>query len=148
MAGQAAQLDAVMPPRGKEYRVRSPSVVALTGLIVIEGLIGTLAILPVLKYMMDHRALPTIFGIRALSGPFEALGNDAMLVTGLVFVVVSGLRFLAAYWIWNLRMDGVVLELLLLGVSVPFWYGFAVPFGPVLGIPIVILLFLTRGSFH
>jgi hypothetical protein len=80
-------------------------------LIVIEGLIGTLGVLPVLKYMLDHRALPTIFaGIRALSGPFEAIGIEAMLVSGLVFVVLSGLKFLAAYWIWNLRMDGVVLE--------------------------------------
>jgi hypothetical protein len=123
-------------------------VVALTILIVIEGLAGTLGVLPVLKYMLDNRALPTVFaGIRALSGPFEALGNDAMLATGLVFVVVSAFRFLAAYWIWNLRMDGFALELILLGLSIPFWYGFAVPFGPVLGIPVFILLILTRSSF-
>jgi len=129
--------------------VRSPLVVALTILIVIEGLAGTLGVLPVLKYMLDNRALPTIFaGIRALSGPFEALGNDAMLATGLVFVVVSAFRFLAAYWIWNLRMDGFALELILLGLSIPFWYGFAVPFGPVLGIPVFILLILTRSSFR
>ena len=128
--------------------MRSPLVVALTILIVIEGLAGTLGVLPVLKYMLDNRALPTIFaGIRALSGPFEALGNDAMLATGLVFVVVSAFRFLAAYWIWNLRMDGFALELILLGLSIPFWYGFAVPFGPVLGIPVFILLILTRSSF-
>ena len=124
-------------------------VVALTILIVIEGLAGTLGVLPVLKYMLDNRALPTIFaGIRALSGPFEALGNDAMLATGLVFVVVSAFRFLAAYWIWNLRMDGFALELILLGLSILFWYGFAVPFGPVLGIPVFILLILTRSSFR
>ena len=129
--------------------MRSPLVVALTILIVIEGLAGTLGVLPVLKYMLDNRALPTIFaGIRALSGPFEALGNDAMLATGLVFVVVSAFRFLAAYWIWNLRMDGFALELILLGLSIPFWYGFAVPFGPVLGIPVFILLILTRSSFR
>jgi hypothetical protein len=70
-----------------------------------------------------------------------------MLATGLVFVVVSAFRFLAAYWIWNLRMDGFALELILLGLSIPFWYGFAVPFGPVLGIPVFILLILTRSSF-
>ena len=128
--------------------MRTPLVIALTTLIVIEGLVGTLGVLPVLKYMLDHRSLPTFFaGIRALSGPFEALGNDAMLASGLVFVIVSGFKFLAAYWIWNLRMDGVVLELILLGLSIPFWYGFAVPFGPVLGLPVFILLILARGSF-
>ena len=112
--------------------MRPPMVIALTILIVIEGIAGSLGVLPGLKHMLVHRALPQIFaGIRALSGPFEALGIDAMLATGLIFV--SGFQFLAAYWIWHLKMDGVVLELILLGVSMPFWYGFAVPFGPVLG---------------
>jgi len=128
--------------------MRTPVVIALTILIVILGLAGSLAVLPTLKYMLDHRALPTTFaGIRALSGPFEALGIEAMVPAGLVFVVVSGLQLLAAYWIWNLRLDGVVLELILLGLSIPFWYGFALPFGPILGLPVLILLILTRKSF-
>ena len=33
-----------------------------------------------------------------------------------------------------------MLQLILLGVSAVFWYGFAVPYGPVLGIPQVILI--------
>jgi hypothetical protein len=53
-----------------------------------------------------------------------------MLVAGLLFVVVSALKLLAAYSIWNLRMDGVVLQLILLAVSAIIWYGFALPFGP------------------
>jgi len=127
---------------------RTASVIALTVLIVIYGLIGSLGNLPVLKYMLDHRAYPTIFGgITALAGPFEPLGIDAMFVTGLVFAVVSGLNLLAAYWVWNLRMDGVVLELILLGLSIPYWYGFAIPYGPILGLLILLLLVVTRKSF-
>jgi hypothetical protein len=36
----------------------------------------------------------------------------------------------AAYRIWNFRMNGVVLQLILLALSAIFWYGFALPFGP------------------
>lgn len=127
---------------------RTAPIIALTVLIVIYGLIGSLGNLPVLKYMLDHRAYPTIFGgITALAGPFEPLGIEAMFVTGLVFSVVSGLCLLAAYWIWKLRMDGVVFVLILLGLSIPFWYGFAIPYGPILGFLILLLLVVTRKSF-
>jgi di/tricarboxylate transporter len=37
-----------------------------------------------------------------------------------MFVVVSALKLLAAYWIWNTRRDGAILELILLGVSTVF----------------------------
>jgi hypothetical protein len=44
------------------------------------------------------------------------------------------------------RLDGGVLQLILLGVSAVFWYGFAVPYGPVTGIPQLILLALAWSS--
>jgi hypothetical protein len=36
-----------------------------------------------------------------MGGPFESLGIDALIVAGIIFVVVSGMRFLAAYWLWQ-----------------------------------------------
>ncbi|TAK12946.1 MAG: hypothetical protein EPO32_07010 [Anaerolineae bacterium] len=128
--------------------MHSPQLKALVILVVIEALISTLGILPILQYAFTHKSLPTIAGIiKALSGPFEALGLNTLIVAGLVFVAASSLKFLAAYWLWNLRMDGAVLQLILLGVSSIFWYGFAVPYGPLLGIPQVILIALAWGSF-
>src|SRR5215831_15272512 len=53
-----------------------------------------------------------------------------MLVASLFFVVESALTLLPAYRIWNLRKDGVVLQLILLALSAIFWYGFDLPFGP------------------
>jgi hypothetical protein len=41
-----------------------------------------------------------------MGGPFESLGIDAFLVTGLVYVVVSALKILAAFWLWDSRKDG------------------------------------------
>lgn len=114
---------------------------ALLTLVVIEALISTVGVLPVLQYAITHGRLPVIFGgIRALGGPFESLGMNAFIVAGLIFVAMSALKFLAAYWLLNLRLDGAVLQLILLGVSAIFWYGFAVPYGPLLGIPQVILI--------
>ncbi len=138
MAGQASWRDA---------HVRTPLVIVLTVIIVIDGLGWILGVLPTLQYMLHHRELPTLAGIRLLSGPFEALGIDAMIVAGLSFVIVSGFKLLAAYWVWNLRMDGAVLELILLGISIPFWYGFALPLGPLLGLTELVLLILTWKSF-
>jgi hypothetical protein len=110
--------------------MRSPWVTALTVLVLIDAIGWAVGVLLSLNYIFSHRTLPTLAGIRLLSGPFEALGIDAMLVAGLLFVVVSALKLLAAYWVWNLRMDGIVLQLILLALSAVFWYGFALPFGP------------------
>jgi hypothetical protein len=85
---------------------------------------------------------------RALSGPFEALGIDAFIVSGLIFVAVSAFKFLSAYWLWNMRQDGAVLQLILLGVSAIFWYGFAIPYGPLLGIPQFILIALVWNTLE
>jgi hypothetical protein len=127
--------------------MRTPLLKALVILVVVDALISTVGVLPILQYALTHRSLPTIAGsIRALSGPFEALGIDALIVAGLVFVAVSALKFVSAYWLWKVRLDGAVLQLVLLGVSAIFWYGFAVPYGPLLGIPQITLIALAWGN--
>jgi hypothetical protein len=120
----------VRPLSSRRWSVRSLWVKALTALVLVDALGWAVGVLLTLNHVFSHRTLPTLAGIRLLSGPFEALGIDAMLVAGLLFVVVSALKLLAAYWIWSLRKDGVVLQLILLALSAVFWYGFALPFGP------------------
>ena len=116
----------------------------LVALVMIEATISTVGVVLILRYALVNKTLPMIAGLfRALSGPFEALGIDALIVAGLAFVAISAFKFLAAWWLWNGQLDGAVLQLILLGVSSIFWYGFAVPYGPVLGIPQVILLVLV-----
>jgi hypothetical protein len=116
-------------------------------LIVIDALGWALGVLPVLRYAVQHGELPTVVGIKALSGPFEALGLNALVVAGIVFVAISFLKHLAAYWTWNLRLDGPVLEPILLAVSAIFWYGFALPFGPLLGPAQLVLMALAWKDF-
>ena len=38
-----------------------------------------------------------------LGGPFERLGLDSLIVAGMLYVIVSGLKILAAYWLQNSR---------------------------------------------
>ncbi len=78
-----------------------------------------------------------------MGGPFESLGIDALIVAGIIYVVVSALKIMAAYWLWHSRKDGAVLGLILLGLSMVFWYGFALPLGPLLGIAQLVLLLLV-----
>ena len=127
--------------------MQTPLITALTILILIDSLGWTFGVLPVLKYATVHRTLPIVGGIRLMSGPIEALGIEALIVTGIVFVVVSALKLLAAYWIWHGRMDGAILQVILLGLSAIFWYAFALPFGPLLGVIQVVLLALAWQSF-
>ncbi len=116
---------------------------ALVSLVVVDGLGWALGVLAPLYYALTRRALPRVAGIRLLSGPFESLGLDGMMVAGLMFVVVSALKLLAAYWLGQGRLDGAVLQLILLGISTIFWYGFALPFGPMMGLPQLVLLALV-----
>jgi hypothetical protein len=115
----------------------------LSVVVYIDAFGWLIGVIPTLYYAFTHRTLPTVGGIRLLGGPFETLGIEALIVAGIVYVVVSALKIMAAYWLWNSRKDGAVLELILLGLSTVFWYGFALPFGPPLGITQVVLLALV-----
>ncbi len=117
-------------------------------MVVFDALGWAFGVLPALKYALSHRTLPTVLGIRLLSGPLEALGIEAVISAGLVFVVVSGLKLMAAYWIWHARMDGAALLVILLALSTIFWYAFELPFGPVGGLIEIVLLALAWQSLN
>ena len=123
--------------------MRNRLTTAVSILFYVDGFLLFISLIPILRYAFANKSLPTMGGIRFLAGPFESLGIDAMIVAGIVFVVVSAMKILAAYWLWNARKDGAVFGLILVGLSAIFWYGFELPVGPVLGIPEVVLLALV-----
>ena len=120
----------------------------LSLLVAFDGLAWGIGTLIPLYQALKRGSLPTVMGIRLLGGPFEALGLQALIAAGLVYVAISGLKLLAAYWLWNSRLDGAVLELILLGLSAIFWYGFALPFGPLAALPQIVLIVLVWRSLH
>ena len=124
--------------------MRTPLTTVLIILMLFEAAISTFGVAATLRHALVNKSLPSFFGLfRMLSGPFEALGIEGLINAGLVFVAISALKYLSAYWLWNGLHDGAVLQLILLGVSVIYWYGFAVPYGLVLGMPQFILIALV-----
>jgi hypothetical protein len=119
---------------------RTPLVTAVSILFYFEAFAWGVGVIPTLYYALTYKVLPTVVGIRLMGGPFESLGIDALIVAGIVFVVVSALKVLAAYWLWHNRKDGAVLGLVLIWTSAMFWHGFALPLGPPLGIAELVLL--------
>ena len=124
--------------------MRPPLMTALIVLLLFEAAISTFGVAVILRYALVNKSLPSFFGLfRMLAGPFEALGIEGLINAGLVFIAISALKYLSAYWLWNGRLDGAVLQLILLAVSAIYWYGFAVPYGLVLGVPQFILIALV-----
>jgi hypothetical protein len=124
--------------------MRTRTRTSLIVLTLLEATLSSFVVTFILYFVLLNKSLPTPIGnARALSGPFEALGIEGLIVAGLIFVTVSALKFLAAYWLWKARKDGAVLQLILLSLSLIFWYGFALPYGILFGLPQFILAALV-----
>ena len=128
--------------------MHTPITKILSIVVYLDAFMWIVGVVPTLYYTFSRGRLPILGGITLLGGPIERLGLDALIVAGIGYLIVSALKILAAYWLWGSRMDGAVLELILLGLSVIFWYGFALPLGPLLGVIQVILLALVWGTLR
>lgn len=115
----------------------------LTTVVYFDAFAWLVGMVPTLYVAFSQGSLPTFGGIHLLGGPFEKLGIEALIVAGIGYIMVSALKILAAYWLGNSRKDGAVLELILLGLSAIFWFGFALPLGPLFGIIQVVLFVLA-----
>jgi hypothetical protein len=123
-------------------------IMVLSIVVAFHGLMWVVGLIPTLYFAFTKGHLPTLCGIRLLGGPFEKLGMESLIVAGIGFTMVSAMKFLAAYWLGSARKDGAILELILLGLSAIFWYGFELPLGPLFGIIQAVLFVLTWGSLR
>jgi len=119
---------------------RHPAITAASMLCYLIGVGWSVGSVPTIVYVIRNRALPMIGPIRAMSGPFEALGLDAMILLALLFLVINLLHNLAGYWLWKSQRKGGILAISLLALSAIFWWGFALPIPPVLGLLLAGLL--------
>jgi hypothetical protein len=100
--------------------------------------------------------LPCAYGIRYLSrtgevwtflgfptyggGPFERIGIRTTVPLLVAFLGVCGLEVLMGWLLWRGRRASRVLAVGLLPIELAFWMGFALPFGPPLGLARAILV--------
>jgi hypothetical protein len=107
--------------------------------------------------------LPGAYGIRHLSrtgevwtflgfptygeGPFERIGIRTTVPLLVAFLGVCGLEVVTGWLLWRGRRAGAVLAVALLPFELAFWIGFALPFGPPLGLARAILVITKWSSF-
>lgn len=112
-------------------------------IFILVGAGFGLSAIPVIRYILRHNDLPVMmFGIRAFSGPFERLGWSTFTVLLGVFAVLSLLEVLAGVWLWRGLRQGAILGIILSGLNMIFWIGFALPI-PLIGGPLRVLLVIV-----
>ena len=76
-------------------------------------------------------------------GPFERLGIGSTVPLIVGFLVVCAAELVVGILLWIDAPHAALYSLLLLPFEMVFWIGFALPFGPPLGIARVVLAFLA-----
>ena len=73
-------------------------------------------------------------------GPFDRHGISTTTTLLLAFLAVCILEVVAGVRVWGEHLDGAILALVLLPVEAVFWWGFALPFPPILAVARTVLL--------
>lgn len=100
----------------------------------------------VLAHLGRTGALPTMFGFRALAGPFESHGQATFTALGWLLVAACWLDVAAGALLWRGRREGAWLAIASTPLTLALAIGFALPL-LLIGLPLgALLLLLGRGS--
>lgn len=92
--------------------------------------------IPIGFYLWQRGTLP-YFGdlFQMYGGPWSAeYSSDRMMVLLLAFLVATAAASWSAWWLWQRRRVGAVLNLALLPLEAIFWWGFALPIPWLVGV--------------
>jgi hypothetical protein len=104
--------------------------------------------LPVIRNLLTGRELPMIFGFRAFGGgAFERYGTNTMVALLAVFFFVCCAEGVAGFLLWNSSKLGAIVAVVLVPVGAVFWWGFALPFPPLIAVARTILIVLSWRTF-
>jgi len=124
--------------------MNTPSLIRAAAVVLwaTAGAFG-LAGLGALRNLLTGRDLPMIVGFRAYGGgQFERLGSHAMVALLGGFLLVCILEGVAGCLLWGNHKSGAILALALVPVGAVFWWGFALPFPPMLAVLRTLLIVL------
>ena len=94
----------------------------------IPGVIG-------LVHFAQHHIVRTFVGLPTYGGgPFESWGLPTSIPLLIGFLTVCAAEVVVGFLLWTGRVEGVWISLAILPVEFFCWIGFALPFGPVLGV--------------
>jgi hypothetical protein len=96
-------------------------------------------------YFADRDQVWTFLGFPTYGdGPFEDIGVHTTVPLLAGYLLVCAAEVAAGWMLWQHRRVGRLLALALLPVELVFWIGFALPFGPVLGLARTVPLLIAR----
>jgi len=96
----------------------------------------------VASYYLRERTLPTFMGLFPMygGGPLDRFSSEVFAVFLGLFTALSAFEVYAGWLLWNGEPVGARMTLALLPIEVVFWFGFAVPFPPLIAVARIGLL--------
>lgn len=105
--------------------------------------------LPAIRNLRTDRDIPIVMGFPAYGrGPFERIGIPTTVPLLAGFLLVCILEGVAGALVWRGSKVGAVLGLALLPAGALFWWGFALPFGPIFAVVRTVLIMLGWRSLR
>lgn len=100
-------------------------------------------------YLATHDQVWTFLGFPTYGrGPFEDAGIETTVPLVVFFLLVCAAEVVVGWMLWQRRHAAIVVSLALLPLEFAFWIGFALPFGPVLGVARTILVVMAWHSWR
>jgi hypothetical protein len=113
-------------------------------LLLISGVGFGVFCIPAIRNLLTGRDIPTVMGLPAYGGgPFERVGIRTTVPLLAGFLLVCILEGVAGLLLWGGSQVGAILALALLPAGAIFWWGFALPFGPIFALLRTILILLS-----
>jgi hypothetical protein len=105
--------------------------------------------LPAMLNLLRGRDLPMVMGFKAYGGgPFERHGVITTVWLLAAFLLVCVVECVAGWSLWGGHRSGAVLALAVLPFAGLFWWGFALPFGPLIAVPEIVLILINWRSLR
>jgi hypothetical protein len=124
----------------------SASIRAAAVLHVFNGL-GFGAFVPFsIARLVRRGEILKVFGLPTYGeGPFQQRGVETTVPLLVGFLLINVLLVVAGILLWNGERTGAILGLVTLVPAAVYWWGFALPFGPLLGIASAVLVIVDWG---
>lgn len=105
--------------------------------------------LPAIRNLLTGRDVPIVMGFRAYGGGyFERIGLQTTVPLLAAFLLVCISEGIAGWLLWGEHKSGAVLALALLPFGAVFWWGFSLPFGPLLALARTVLILASWKSLR